>query len=66
MVIITSTIEGRDAYGITVDSNENVNSPVSVSEALELDEFEEAVAILVPNDSAEPPLRAIKVRRDEG
>lgn len=60
---ITSSEEGRGAYGITADSAENVYFPVSISEALSLEEFEEVEAIMVPNDRAEPPWRAIKVRR---
>ena len=61
--IITQSNEGRGAYGIRVDNDENVYFPFGLTEAVELEEFEEVEAILVNNDRAEPPWRAIKVRR---
>ena len=61
--IITTSEQGRGAYGITKDTDENVYFPVGLTEATGLEEFEEVEAILIKNDRPEPPLRAIKVRR---
>lgn len=60
---ITNSVEGRGAYAIRADNDENVYIPVSVSEALELEEFEEVLALLIKNDRNDPPWRAIRVRR---
>ena len=61
-VIITSSIEGKGAYGITTDTDENVYFPVKMTEMLGLEEFETVQAVVVANDRAEPPLRAIHAR----
>jgi hypothetical protein len=61
--IVTYSIEGKGAYAITVESDESVYIPVGVTEAAELEEFDELEAILVKNDRAEPAWKAIKVRR---
>ena len=61
--IITSSEEGKGAYGVTKDTDENVYFPVNMSETLGLEEFEEVEAIVVKNDRVEPPLRAIRTRR---
>jgi hypothetical protein len=61
--IIRNSNEGRGAYGIRVDNDENVYFAVGLSDAVELEEFEEVEAILVRNDRPDPPWRAIKVRR---
>lgn len=63
--IITSSVEGKGAYGIRVDNDENVYFPVSVAEGAELEEFEEVEAILLKNDRPEPAWKAIKVRRPD-
>ncbi|MBA3878696.1 MULTISPECIES: hypothetical protein [Sphingomonas] len=61
--LITSSIEGKGAYGVRTDTDENVYFPVSVAEGAELEEFEDVEAILVKNDRPEPVWKAIKVRR---
>ncbi len=63
IVIITSSEEGKGAYGITKDTDENVYFPVGISETLGLEEFEEVDAIVIKNDRVEPPLKAIRVKR---
>ena len=63
--LITSSIEGKGAYGITVETDENVYFPASMAETLDLAEFEEVEAILIKNDRPEPPLKAIRARRLE-
>ncbi len=60
---ITSSLEGKGAYGIRADNDESVYYPVSVSEALQLEEFDEVETIVIKNDRAEPAWRAIKARR---
>ncbi len=60
--IITSSIEGRGAYGITTDTDENVYFPLGVTEALSLEEFEIVEAIIVKNDRPEPAWKAIRAR----
>ena len=60
--IITSSIEGRGAYGVTKDTSENVYISVSAAEAEQLEEFDEIEVIAVPNDRPEPPLRALRIR----
>lgn len=62
MCIITRSEEGRGAYAVRMDNDENVYFPLSVSEALELEEFDEVEAILVKNDRPEPAWRAIRAR----
>ena len=61
--IVTSSVEGKGAYGIRIDTDENVYFPFSVTEALTLEEFETVEAIVVKNDRPEPPWRAIRARR---
>lgn len=63
--IITSSIEGKGAYAIRSDNDENVYIPVSVAEKLDLEEFETVTAIMIKNDRTDPPWRAIRVRRLE-
>lgn len=62
--IITSSLEGKGAYGITVTDDQSVYFPVGVAEAAELEEFEQVEAILIANDRPEPAWKAIRVRRD--
>jgi len=61
--IITSSIEGKGAYGIMTDTDENVYFPLGVAEALNLEEFEMVEAIIVKNDRPEPTWKAIRARR---
>lgn len=61
--LVTQSNEGRGAFGIRADNDQNVYFPLSVSEALELEEFDEVEAILVKNDRPEPAWKAIRVRR---
>ena len=63
MCIITSSEEKKGAYGVRVDTDENVYIPVGVAEALGLEEFEEVEAILVANDHPSIYWKAIRVRR---
>jgi hypothetical protein len=63
--IITNSNEGRGAYGIRADNDEKVYFPFALTEAVELEEFEEVEAILVRNDRADPPWKSIRVRRLE-
>jgi hypothetical protein len=60
--IVTQSNEGKGAYGIRIDTDESVYFPFSVSEALQLEEFEEVEAILLKNDRAEPAWKAIRAR----
>ncbi|MCX7285640.1 MAG: hypothetical protein NTX28_16645 [Novosphingobium sp.] len=62
MCIVTRSEEGRGAYAVRMDNDENVYFPLSVTEALELEEFDEVEAILVRNDRPEPAWRAIRAR----
>jgi len=62
-VIVTTSIEGKGAYGIRTDNDENVYFPVGVAEALELEEFDEVQTAVVKNDRLEPAWKAIKARR---
>ena len=61
--IITSSVEGKGAYGITADTDENVYFPLGVTEALRLEEFETVEAIVVKNDRPDPVWKAIRARR---
>jgi hypothetical protein len=63
--IITLSTEGKGAYGVTTEDDESVYIPVSVAEALELEEFEQVEAIVVKNDRKDPVWRAIRVRRED-
>ncbi|TKD51392.1 hypothetical protein [Sphingomonas baiyangensis] len=62
-VFITSSEEGKGAYGILASTDENIYFPMSITEALCLEEFDEVEAIMVRNDRAEPAWRAIRARR---
>ncbi len=44
---------------------DKVYFPFSVAEALELEEFDEVEAILIKNDRADPPWKALRARRLE-
>ncbi len=61
--IITSSLEGKGAFGVRKDTDENCYFPVSVAEALDIEAFEEVEAIVVRNDRPDPAWRAIKARR---
>ena len=61
--IITSSEDGKGAYGITRDSDENVYFPVKMAEHLNLEEYEEVEAILIKNERPDPPFMAIRARR---
>ena len=65
MCIITQSDEGKGAYGVRCDNDEAVYFPVSVADALELEEFEEVEAILIANGRPDPPWKAIRARRAE-
>ena len=39
LCIITSSVEGKGAYGVRTDSDENVYFPVSIAEAMGLHRF---------------------------
>lgn len=60
---VTTSLDGRGAYAVRADNDENVYIPVAVAEALELEEFEEILVLMVPNDRSDPPWRAIRVKR---
>lgn len=61
--IITNSEEGRGAYGIRVDNDENVYFPMSITEALDLEEFDDVEAVVRRNDRPEPAWKAIHARR---
>ncbi len=63
--IITNSVEGKGAYAIRTDNDENVYIPVSVAEKLDLEEFETVKVIMIKNDRMDPPWRAIRVRRED-
>lgn len=63
--IVVSSVEGKGAYAIRTDNDENVYVPVSVAEKLDLEEFETITVIMIKNDRLDPPWRAIRVRRLE-
>lgn len=65
LCLITSSEEGRGAYGIRSDTDQNVYFPVSIADALEIEEFDRIEAIMISNDRADPPWRAIKARRTD-
>lgn len=69
--IITNSEEGRGAFAIRADTDENVYFPMGITEALGLEEFEQVEAILIKNDRPDPAWKAIRARRmgaeeDEG
>lgn len=61
--IITSSEEGKGAFGVRCDTDQNVYFPMGVAEAMGLEEFEEVQAVIVKNDRETPPFKAIKARR---
>jgi len=61
--IITSSEEGKGAFGVRCDTDQNVYFPMGVAEAMGLEEFEEVQAVIVKNDREAPPFKAIKARR---
>jgi hypothetical protein len=63
MCIIVSSYADTGAYGVRVDNDDKVYFPFSVAEALELEEFDEVEAILIQNDRADPPWKALRARR---
>ena len=63
--IITSSEEGRGAFGVRCDTDENVYFPMGVAEAMGLVEFEVVEAVIVKNDRETPQFKAIKARRLE-
>ena len=62
-VIIANSEEGRGAFGIRCDNDQNVYFPMGITEHLELEEFETVEAIMVGNDRPDTPWRAIRARR---
>jgi len=60
--IVTSSQEGRGARAVRVDNDQNVYFPESVADALDLADFDEVEAILVPNDRPDTPWLAIRAR----
>ena len=62
-IIITSSEEGRAAYGITTDDDKSVYIPQGIADALGLDEFEEVECIVISNDRENIPYKAIRARR---
>lgn len=64
--IVMHSSEGVGARGVRMDNDENVYFPLSIADAAGLEEFEEVDTILVRNDRADPPWKAIKVRRMNG
>lgn len=61
--LITVSQEEKGAFGIRTDNDENIYFPLSITERLELEEFDEVEAILVKNDRPDPPWKAIRARR---
>jgi hypothetical protein len=61
--IIVSSYADTGAYGVRTDNDDRVYFPFSVAEALELEEFDEVEAILIQNDRADPPWKALRARR---
>lgn len=62
LCIITTSNENQGAYGIRCDSDESVYFPISVAEAISIEEFAEVEAVLVKNDRPEPVWKAIRAR----
>lgn len=60
--IITTSEVGQGAFGIRIDNDENVYFPRGLSDAVELEEFDEVEAIVIRNDRQDPPWMAIKAR----
>jgi hypothetical protein len=63
--LITTSNEGSGAYAVRSDNDENVYIPVSIADALQLEEFEEIEVIVVKNDRNDPPWKAIRGRHLE-
>lgn len=61
--IVTNSEEGRGAYAVRADNDETVYIPHGISEVLELEDFDEVLAILIRNQRVDPPWMAIKARR---
>jgi hypothetical protein len=61
-IIITSYAD-TGAYGVRTDNDDRVFFPFSLAESLELEEFDEVEAILIQNDRADPPWKALRARR---
>ena len=63
--IITTSYADTGAYGVRTDNDEKVYFPYNVAEAMEFEEFDEVEAILIQNDRADPPWKALRARRLE-
>ena len=63
LCLVTKSDEGKGAYAVRCDNDENVYFPLGVADALELEEFEEVEAIVVKNDHPSTPWKAIRARR---
>ena len=61
--IVTSSEEGKGAFGVRADTDEGVYFPVGMSDHLELEEFEQVEVVLVKNEREGTPWRAIRARR---
>ena len=61
--LVTTSDEGRGAFAIRVDNDESVYIPQGIAERLELEEFDEVLAIIVKNQRADPPWMPIKAKR---
>ena len=60
---VTNSEEGRGAFAVRADNDETVYVPQKIAEALQLEEFDELLAIVVNNERPETPWMAIRVRR---
>ena len=60
---VTNSEEGRGAFAVRADNDETVYVPQKIAEALQLEEFDELMAIVVKNERPETPWMAIRVRR---
>lgn len=60
---VTNSEEGRGAFAVRADNDETVYVPQKIAEALQLEEFDELLAIVVKNERPETPWMAIRVRR---
>jgi len=66
--IITLSTEGKGAYGVRTDNDENVYFPKALAAAAELVEFDLVRAVLIPNPDCphnRNPWRAVFVRQNE-
>lgn len=66
--LVTNSEEGRGAFAVRTDNDEIIYIPHSIAERLELEEFDEVVAIIVKNPQRiDPPWMAIRAKRlDQG